>query len=166
MKKLLKDNIILILSICFILFLQLFIVSPTRVSGESMNHTLQHNDRSLVLKGNSVKRFDIIIFNTNKLTGEDKQYVKRVIGLPGETVSYKNNQLFINNEPIEELFDIRDQSYTGDFSYVVNSHDYFVLGDNRGNSTDSRMFGGVNKEDIVGKMIYRFFPFNSIGKIN
>ncbi|MGX6970991.1 signal peptidase I [Vagococcus bubulae] len=166
MKKLLKDNIILILSICFILFLQLFIVSPTRVSGESMNHTLQHNDRSLVLKGNSVKRFDIIIFNTNKLTGEDKQYVKRVIGLPGETVSYKNNQLFINNEPIEEPFDIRDQSYTGDFSYVVNSHDYFVLGDNRGNSTDSRMFGGVNKEDIVGKMIYRFFPFNSIGKIN
>lgn len=166
MKKLLKDNILLLLSIFFILLLQLFFVSSTKVSGESMNYTLQHNDRSLVLKSNSAKRFDIIIFNSNKLTGEDKQYVKRIIGLPGETVCYKKNQLFINNKQVREPFDLKNRVHTGDFSYKLNRNEFFVLGDNRGNSIDSRHFGCINKRDIVGKMIYRFFPLHSIGKIN
>lgn len=117
-----------------------------------MNYTLQHHNCSLVLKSNSAKRFDIIIFNGNKLTGE--------------TVCYKKNQLFINNKQVREPFDLKNRVHTGDFSYKLNRNEFFVLGDNRGNSIDSRHFGCINKRDIVGKMIYRFFPLHSIGKIN
>lgn len=166
MKKMIRRNIPLIISLSTLLLVKMFIAAPTRVSGESMNHTLQHNDRSLIYKSKHVNRFDIIIFNTNNLTGEDKQYVKRVVGLPGETITYKGHQLFINQSKIDEPFDIRDQQLTGDFSFTLADDEYFVLGDNRGNSTDSRHLGGINKDDIVGKMIYRFYPFKSIGKLN
>ncbi|MGX4687476.1 signal peptidase I [Vagococcus sp. JNUCC 83] len=166
MKKIIKDNILLIVGLGILLLVQMFIVAPTRVSGESMNHTLQHNDRSIIYKSKAVNRFDIVVFNTEELTGEDNQYVKRVISLPGETLTYKDNQLFVNHSKIDEPFDIRDQQLTGDFSYTLANDEYFVLGDNRGNSTDSRQLGGINKEYLVGKMIYRFYPLNSVGKLN
>ena len=166
MKKLFKENIFFILGLCFIFFMQLFVVAQTTVSGESMNHTLQDKDRSIILKNTNIERFDIIVFKTKELTGENKQYVKRVIGLPGETVSYKHSQLYINDVPIDEDFDIKDKKMTGDFIYQLKDDEVFVLGDNRGNSTDSRYLGGIKQSYIVGKMVYRIYPFDAIGPLN
>ena len=166
MKKIVKENIIFIIMFFLIIFLQLFVIAQTTVSGESMNHTLQDKDRSIILKTTSIDRFDIIVFKTKELTGEDKQYVKRVIGLPGEKVSYQDSQLFINDQPVNESFDIKNNELTDNFSYILRDDEFFVLGDNRGNSTDSRRIGAIKKDYIVGKVIYRIYPFNSIGPVN
>ena len=166
MKKLVKENLSFIIVFFLIIFLQLFVVAQTTVSGESMNHTLQDKDRNIILKNTSIDRFDIIVFKTKEITGEDKRYVKRVVGLPGEKVSYQNSQLFINDKPVKETFDLKDKELTNDFSYTLNNDEFFVLGDNRGNSTDSRHIGAIKKDYIVGKVIYRIYPFNSIGPVN
>ena len=104
----------------------------------------------------------IVVFNYN-----NSKLVKRIIGLPGEYVEYKDNQLYINNEKIEFELD----AYTYDFElselgYKQIPEDYYlVLGDNRTNSLDSRRIGLISKEDILGTTTFTIFPFNKFGKI-
>lgn len=164
MKKI-KDSISFIVIILAIILIRLFIVTPVRVDGPSMNDTLHDGDILLLDKyDNKYERFEIVVFNYN---GE--RLIKRVIGLPGEVVSYKNNKLYINGNEIEdnyglgytENFELKDLNLT-----KIPDNEYLVMGDNRNDSLDSRYFGTISKDKILGSVKYRLFPFNKFGKVN
>ena len=164
MKKI-KDSISFIIIILAIILVRLFIVTPVRVDGPSMNNTLKNGDILLLDKyDNKYERFEIVVFNYN---GE--RLIKRVIGLPGEVVSYKNNKLYINGNEIEdnyglgytENFELKDLNLT-----KIPDNEYLVMGDNRNDSLDSRYFGTISKDKILGSVKYRLFPFNKFGKVN
>lgn len=166
-RELLKDSLKLILIVFVILFLMIYIVSVTQVVGSSMSPTLSDGEVLILNKFNyrifDVKRGDII-----SLDYEDTKYlIKRVIGLPGETVEIKNNELYINNTLYEEDYLPDDLVYPdfslSDLGYSVIPDDmYLVLGDNREDSLDSREIGLIKKDEINGKIIFRLWPINKI----
>ena len=164
MKKI-KDSISFIVIILAIILIRLFIVTPVRVDGPSMNDTLHDGDILLLDKyDNKYERFEIVVFNYN---GE--RLIKRVIGLPGEVISYKNNKLYINGNEIEDNYGL---GYTEDFELKnlnltkIPDNEYLVMGDNRNDSLDSSYFGTISKDKILGSVKYRLFPFNKFGKVN
>ncbi|WP_042144868.1 signal peptidase I [Paucisalibacillus sp. EB02] len=147
-----------------------FLFTPIIVDGPSMQPTLQDRDQMIVNKFtyrfDEPERFDIVVFHVN----DQKDFIKRVIGLPGEHVAYKDNILYINGQPIEEKFftenqmDIHTNDFTleeikGNYSTVPEGH-VFVLGDNRTNSTDSRLLGPIPIDQIVGKASVIYWPFD------
>ncbi len=153
-----------VLIVVVVILIRTFIVSPVRVDGNSMLTTLKNGEALLLKKyDKKLERFDIIVF-TN---GKDK-LIKRVIGLPGEHVKYKDNKLYINGAEVE---DVKLLTKTNDFKLedlgvsVIPDNYYFVLGDNRTNSTDSRIIGLISINDIKGTVDFRIFPFDKFGSI-
>lgn len=166
--KFLKDIFPYVLIIILVVLIRTFIVTPAQVDGSSMKPTLSDNNlvilNKLDYRLNDIKRFDVVVVDI-----KTEKIIKRVIGLPGDTVSYKNKTLYINGKKVEENFthtnDTRDFKL-GDIGYQkIPGDKYFVVGDNRNNSMDSRMIGLVDKDQILGSVSFRFFPFNKIGKV-
>lgn len=162
--KYIKELVPYIIIIIVVVLLRTFIITPVRVNGPSMNSTLNDGDILLLEKYDTdFQRFDIVVLKYN---GE--KLVKRVIGLPGETIEYKDNTLYINNKKINEPFLVEE---TEDFSLKKLGYDkipdgyYFVVGDNRDNSLDSRFIGLIPKDTMEGKVVFRLFPFKNFGKI-
>ena len=163
--KIFKEIMSYVIIIAVVLLFKFFIISPIRVSGDSMKPTL-HNGEFMILNEigyrlNGVKRFDIVVINT-----KDEIIIKRIIGLPGEHIKYQDNKLFINDKEVEEPFE-HEITHNYDIhelnSEVVPEGYYFVLGDNRGNSSDSRIIGFISKDQIRGKVIKKvLFPFSKI----
>ena len=166
--KILKEIMSYILIISIVLLIKKFIFTPIRVNGDSMYPTLKNNDIMILNEigyyVNGVNRFDIVVVDTN---GE--KIIKRIIGLPGDKVEYRNNKLFVNEKEIEEEFkhaETIDFSVNKDLGYEIIPNDYyFVVGDNRINSVDSRMIGLVHKKQILGKTNFIVYPFNRFGNI-
>lgn len=164
-KKIIKTLLPYLIIIIVVILLKIFVVTTIYVNGTSMADTLKHGDVMLLDKisyrFNDIKRFDIVVVS---LPEED--VIKRVIGLPGDKISYSNNQLYVNGEVIEENF---LHKKTGDFniseigSEIVPEGQYFVLGDNRTDSYDSRYFGFIDKQEIKGHAVFTIFPFNRLG---
>lgn len=170
MIKFLKNNRILTLFIVFIAMINilfLFFIRPVVVSGESMYPTYSDGKYGFSIKFkpalDSIKRFDVVIVNS-EITNNNN-WVKRVIGLPGDTIEYKNDKLFVNGEVIEETFlnkeymeKIKEEYnglFTEDFGPVTLGEDeYFLMGDNRRFSTDSRYVGIFNMSDITSKHVF------------
>lgn len=158
----------IVVLICY--FILNFVGCRSKVDGSSMNPTLEDKDNLWVDKLSYTfgdpKRFDIIIFNYD----ENTTYVKRVIGLPGETVRIdQNGNIYINGKLLKENYGketILNNGRAGSEVYL-GSDEYFVLGDNRNNSIDSRWsdVGNVSREDIVGKVVLRIYPFKKFGLI-
>ena len=153
--------------IAIALIIKLFVFSPIKINGTSMTPTLKDGEIMILneigyhLHG--LDRFDIAVA---KVDGE--RLIKRVIGLPGETVEYKNNELYINGNVVVENF---THGNTKDFSLseinvekIPNDY-YFLVGDNRTNSKDSRSIGLIHKSKIMGKTNFIIFPFNRIGSV-
>ncbi len=151
---------------------QKFLFMPVRVDGDSMNPALNDKDILLVnrfqYKKESPERFDMVVFNYKY--DNSTRYVKRVIGLPGETVEIKENKIYIDSEELKEYYGIYDDNirYLEDYpAYTLAEDEYFVLGDNREHSVDSRSgdVGPVSESMIIGKAAFRLFPMNAIGSL-
>ena len=161
MKEKLKEIFSYIIVIVLVLLIKQFIVTPIRVNGASMNNTLINKDIMILDKisyrFSNIKRFDIVVIKL-----ENEYLIKRVIGLPSETLEYKDNNLYINGELVKENFKHKD---TDNYSLneVIPEGYYFVVGDNRGDSLDSRVLGFIKEEDILGKTSLVLFPFNRFG---
>lgn len=166
-KEFIKDAVKFILVVFCFVFLMVYVVSVTQVVGDSMSPTLENQEVLILNKAkyrfSDVKRGDIIAF-----TYEDTKYlIKRVIGMPGEYVSIKDNKVYINGYYYVEDYlkdvDTPDFELT-DLGFAKIPDDmYFVLGDNRDNSLDSRKIGLVKKSDIIGEVAMRFWPITKIG---
>ncbi len=148
-----------------------FIAEARYIPSGSMLPTLQINDRLIIDKisydFSNPKRGDIVVFNPTKtLEAENfhEAFIKRVIGLPGDKVKVKNGKVYVNNLPIKENYlEARPDYQWGPVVVPVNS--YLVLGDNRNDSYDSHYWGFVPRQNIIGKAMFRFWPFNRIGDI-
>lgn len=178
LKEALKNviELVLVAVVTFIIFT--YIVKPISIEGSSMKPTVFDKDLAIVdafgLKQNGVERFDVVIVDSNRL---QDHLIKRVIGLPGETVEYKDDKLYINGvytpEPfLDEAFmekskvEAKKDSFTGDFKVTLMNGEYFVMGDNRLHSEDSRSLGAFTINEFVGKNGFVIFPFNHFGWIN
>ena len=103
--------------------------------------------------------------NNEQLT-IDTAFIKRVIGLEGDTIQIKKDGQILNNGEIVEIANVIEDNIYEDSIFLVKENTIFVLGDNRKNSIDSRLYGPINKEQIIGLALYKIFPFNEIKKIN
>lgn len=159
--KWLKENIVFLIILTAIIITRIFFFSPIRVNGTSMYPTLQDKEFMILNKislKQGINRFDIVVVQEN-----NKYIIKRVIGLPGESVMYKDSKLYINGKVIEDNY---SKTTTNDFDNVVlGENEYFVMGDNRAVSSDSRIIGPVNIKNIKGKTNLIVFPFNKMGTV-
>ena len=187
----------------FILFfialglVRLFLIQPVSVDGHSMDPTLADGERLIVLRTAKIDRFDIVVAK-EKEGNKTKEIVKRVIGLPGDTITYKDDVLYVNGKKTDEPYldkylkafeddELQDiYSYNTLFQQLAESSDafttakdgsteftvkvpknqYFLLGDDRIVSKDSREVGSFKKSAIVGEVKFRFWPLSKIGGVN
>ena len=166
-RETLIDTVKLVIIIFIILFLMIYVVSITQVVGSSMKSTLIDGDVLILSKANyrffDIKRGDII-----SLDYEDTKYlIKRVIGLPGDSIEIVDNVLYINGEVYEEDYLDEGLNYPdfhlSDLGYGTIPEDmYLVLGDNREDSLDSRDIGLISKDSVNGKIVLRIWPINKI----
>lgn len=164
---------VIVISLAIILPIRYYLVQPFFVKGASMESTLDNGDYLLIneisYRFSEPERGDVIVFRYP----EDKTqfFIKRIIGLPGETVEIRNNTVIIYNADnpdgltLEEPYLDAHQETLGNMVMRLDPNEYFVLGDNRLESSDSRRWGTVNKTLIVGKAAFRAWPFDKFGKI-
>lgn len=174
-KELIKLNIYIFIVLVFLFIVNKYFFSLVRVNGQSMNPALRDKDIIIVdkqIEEDEYERFDIIAFKY--LYNNKDIYLKRIIGLPNETIEIINNEIFINGEKLEEFygaFSNADDSpnlvdYLSDYPKTKLGVDqYFVIGDNRYVSDDSRNFGPITGDLIVGRAMFRIWSFDGVGSL-
>ncbi|WP_018924422.1 signal peptidase I [Salsuginibacillus kocurii] len=172
---------VLVIVAVIVVLVRVFLFGNYEVHGESMMPNVEDGDRLIINKiGYQIgepDRFDVIVMHAP----DNSDFVKRIIGLPGDEIVYDEDTLYVNGEAVEEDFlELEEHAeqnnfpYTSDFTLdeipggeeTVPDNYYFVLGDNRGNSQDSRNFGFVPEEDIVGEVSFRYWPLGEFSWIN
>ncbi|NCF75256.1 MAG: signal peptidase I [Xanthomonadaceae bacterium] len=159
----------IVISLVIIIPIRYFLIQPFYVKGASMEPTFNNHDYLIVneieYRFSSPKRGDIIVF---RYPGDKREYfIKRIIGLPNERVKIENNKVFIYNNKFPKGVEINEKylnekDIKKNADTTLNGNEYFVLGDNRNNSFDSRFFGTVSKDLIIGKVWLRGWPFNNV----
>lgn len=170
-KEIREWAVAIIIAIVVIVVIRMFLFVSFSVDGLSMDPTLEDGDRVVVNKFiydiSDVERDDVIVFNSN----EESAYVKRVIGVPGDTVEMVDRTVYVNGEPLQEDYVVRQgESYMDNFTLselgvegdVIPEGQYLVLGDNRPVSRDSRDFGLITEDSIIGEIQLRYWPLNEI----
>ncbi len=152
----------------------LFVAQPHRVSGSSMYPTFHNDDYILTDKISyrlhNPEKGDVIVLKNPRNESED--FIKRVIATPGDTLKVENNSVYVNNQPLKESY-LQPNIPTPSGSFLtegqqvkVGENQYFVFGDNRSHSSDSREWGSVSKEEIIGKVFFRYWPPQTFGLFN
>jgi len=164
---LIKEWIVpIVVALIIVFFLNRFIFILVTVPTGSMIKTIEPGDKLFVSKlidEDNLERKDIVVFNSEEL---DKILVKRLVGLPGEKVYIdREGNVYVNEEKIEESYAVKSTQEAQEF--FVPDDSYFFLGDNRPNSRDARYWENpyINKKFIMGKAVFRFFPFTRIGRL-
>ena len=164
-KKIIKNILPYVIIIIVVVIIRTFFVTPIQVDGTSMYPTLKDNELLLLKKyDKSYDRFDVIVFNHN-----GSRLIKRIIGLPGDNIKVEDNILYINGKEYKEDY-LDKGTVTNDFSLEelfdtdkVPEGTYFVMGDNRDDSLDSRILGFIDEDDIEGIASITIFPFDRLG---
>ncbi|HEL2055948.1 TPA: signal peptidase I [Streptococcus suis] len=188
----------LILIMLVIFASRYFLWDPVSVDGHSMDPTLQHQEKLVMFKTTSIDRFDIVVASETDSDGKEKLIVKRVVGMPGDTIRYENDVLYINDQEVDEPYldeylaafqkdKLQEeyaynkqfqavaqaaQAFTQDanrsinFSATVPEGQYYLLGDDRLVSLDSRSVGTFARDKIKGEVVFRFWPFNRVGTVD
>jgi len=151
-------------AIVIALLINLYLAQSTIVLGQSMEPNL-HQDQRLIMEKvgyhwHGPRRGDIVILRDP--TGGPIPLIKRVVGLPGERVSVAGGRVYVDGVVLDETY-LHQQTASDGRSWVVPPLQVFVLGDNRGNSNDSRYFGPVPIDTIIGHAIFRYWPLNQVG---
>ncbi len=165
----------IVFALAIFVVVYLFLFQPNQVKGSSMYPTFK--DGQFIFTDKVSYRFgqpgrgDVVVFRSPK--NQDVDFIKRIIALPGETVKLVNGKVYVNGQPLNESGYLDSSVFTGSESYLtegqeirVPDHMYFVMGDNREHSSDSRDFGPVKPEEFVGKVFFRYWPVTEVGKIN
>lgn len=172
-KKYRRTFSILILAAIVAIIFRTVLFASYAVSGESMEPTLYDGNMLMVNKVvydiKDVDRFDVVVFHAT----QQEDYVKRVVGLPGDEIQYKDDKLYVNGDYVDEPFlepfsaDSESFPYTKDFTLEektgatkVPDDKLFVMGDNRDNSLDSRAFGFISQDQLVGKVDVKYWPLS------
>ncbi|MCD7737086.1 MAG: signal peptidase I [Lachnospiraceae bacterium] len=156
---------------CAVYLVVNYVGERTEVRGGSMYPALNDGDQLIVdmisYRFTDPQRFDVIVFPFQYQ--EDTYYIKRIIGLPGETVQIRDGLIYINGEVLEESYGYEEIDNPGlaASEITLGEQEYFVLGDNRNDSTDSRepSVGNISRDEIIGKALLRIWPLSSFGLI-
>jgi signal peptidase I len=158
----------LIISLAISAFIIIFLYQPVKVEGTSMMPSLEDQERIFVNKFvyrlEPIERGDIVVFRYPR--DPSKSYIKRVIGMAGDRIRIDGGQVYVNDEPLNE--DYVPAVYADMRSYpemTVPTNSYFVLGDHRSMSNDSRDFGSVNQSFIYGKAVFGYWPMDKLGRV-
>src|SRR5713101_2798049 len=158
----------LMISLAISAFIIIFLYQPVKVEGTSMMPSLDDQERifvnKFVYRFEPIERGDIVVFRYPR--DPSKSFIKRVIGLAGDYIRIEAGQVFVNGKPLEE--DYVPRAYADQRSYpeiVVPAHTYFLLGDHRTMSNDSRDFGPVNVSYIYGKAVFGYWPMEKMGRV-
>lgn len=156
-----------------LIVIRFFVAEPHKVSGRSMVPNFQDGDyiitNKMSLRLSNLERGEVVILHDPRDT--DKVFIKRIIGLPGERIKLLEGKVYINNNPISESYlpegvKTQGESFlTEDEEITIPDNQYFVLGDNRGGSSDSREWGTVKKELVIGQAWFRYWPIPEFGLI-
>jgi signal peptidase I len=157
---------IVLIALVIVVPLRAFVFQPFLVRGASMEPNFHNGDYLIVdelsYRFSEPKRGDVIVF---KFPNDPSQrYIKRIVGLPGDTVSVKEGKVFVSDMRLDESLYLSDESTGGSTIITLEDDEYFVLGDNRQFSSDSRKWGKLPEENIVGKTLFRLFPPNALAK--
>lgn len=182
-RELLSTVAVIVAAPILAIFLTLFVFQSYEVEGESMLTTLHDKDRLIVSKAGRTwskisasayapDRYNIVVFDysTSSQGTEDKQLIKRVIGLPGDRVIIKDGEVNVYNSETPQGFNVDEKgpessvikTTEGNIDETIEDGEVFVMGDNRGNSLDSRIFGPIKTSQIIGTLSLRLFPFDTI----
>lgn len=155
-----------VIAIVLALVIRFFLFEPFYIPSGSMEPTLQVEDKiivnKLVYRLKEPKRGDIIVFE-HPMLDPNIDYIKRVVGLPGETLEIKESTVYINGKPLEEEYLPADLKFMDFGPVTIPENSYFMMGDNRNNSQDSRVWGTLPEDYIVGKAFFIFWPAGRIG---
>ena len=156
------DYLPYLIIVLVVIIVRTFLATPIRVNGASMDTTLKDGEtmilNKLALKVTKIKRWDIVVVKINNTF-----LIKRVVALPGEKIKYEAGELYINDKVVKDKYSL---TKTEDFETIkVGSNEYFVMGDNRYVSHDSRYIGPVSKKEIKGKTNIIVFPLDRFGLV-
>lgn len=151
---------VVVISLIIVIPVRTFLMQPYYVQQESMMPNFQPNNYLIVnrwtMRSDKIERGDVVVF---KIPTEKDALIKRVIGQPGEHVEVKEREVFINGEQLDEsAYLASDVETWGSVDVTLGDNEYFAMGDNRNHSMDSRHFGVVHKDQIVGRAALRLFP--------
>lgn len=163
-KNIIDWGVTLVFAVLLALGIRAYVAEARWIPSESMLPTLKIGDRLIIDKVSfhfsGISRGDMIVFEAPPASKLEEVLIKRVIGLPGDTVAIENGLVYINGQPLDEPYEL--EKPRGDYKAItVPENSLFVMGDNRNNSYDSRFWGVVSEELIIGKAVARFYPFSN-----